>query len=63
LLYEKKVWIFRELLHTSVVNGITGNIKFNEEGDRIESLYEVINIQDGQMKVVGTYRSNTVSLK
>jgi hypothetical protein len=39
LLYEKKVWIFRELLHTSVVNGITGNIKFNEEGDRIESLY------------------------
>jgi ABC-type branched-subunit amino acid transport system substrate-binding protein len=54
---------FRTLIHTNVKNGITGNIEFNEKGDRIESLYEIINIQYGQSKVVGTYRSNTVSLK
>jgi hypothetical protein len=42
---------------------MTGNIEFNEEGDRVESLYEVINIQQGQLKVVGTYRTNTVSLR
>jgi len=53
----------RELVNTDVVHGITGNIAFNEEGDRIESLYEIINIQQAQMKVVGTYRTNTVSLR
>ncbi|CAF4501442.1 unnamed protein product [Rotaria sp. Silwood1] len=51
--------LYRELLNTSVINGITGNIEFNEEGDRVESLYEIINIQEGQLKVVGNYRSNT----
>lgn len=40
---------------------MTGSIAFNEEGDRIESLYEIINIQQGQVKVVGTYRTNTVN--
>ncbi len=53
---------FRALVNTNVKNGLTGNIAFNEEGDRIESLYEVINIQRGQSTSVGTYRSNTVSL-
>jgi hypothetical protein len=43
--------------------GLTGNIEFNEEGDRIESLYEIINIQQGHLKAVGTYRTNTVCLK
>ncbi|CAF3093180.1 unnamed protein product [Rotaria socialis] len=50
---------YRELLNTSVVNGITGNIEFNEEGDRIESLYDIVNVQDGQLKTVGHYRTNT----
>jgi len=50
-------------LHTSIVNGKTGNIEFNEEGDRVESLYEIINIQQRQLKVVGTYRTNTVSFR
>jgi hypothetical protein len=44
-------------------HAITGNIAFNDHGDRIESLYEIINIQHGQSKVVGTYRSNTVSME
>jgi hypothetical protein len=63
--YIKKIVFFfcRELLHTSIVNGKTGNIEFNEEGDRVESLYEIINIQQGQLKVVGTYRTNTVSFR
>jgi hypothetical protein len=52
---------FRTLINTNVKNGITGNIEFNEKGERIESLYEIINIQHGQLKVVGIYRSNTVS--
>ncbi|CAF3742483.1 unnamed protein product [Rotaria magnacalcarata] len=51
---------YRELLNTSVVNGITGNIEFNEEGDRIESLYDIVNVQDGQLKTVGHYRTNTI---
>jgi hypothetical protein len=54
---------FRALINTNVKDGITGNIEFNEKGERIESLYEIINIQHGQSKVVGTYRSNTVSSK
>jgi len=29
----------------------------------VESLYEIINVQQGQLKVVGTYRTNTVSLR
>jgi hypothetical protein len=45
------------------MHGITGNIEFNEEGDRIESLYEIINVQQGHLKSVGTYRSNTVRLR
>ena len=41
--------------------GLTGSIEFNEGGDRVESRYEIINIQQGTATVVGTYRSNTVS--
>ncbi|CAF1222879.1 unnamed protein product [Rotaria sordida] len=51
--------LYRELLNASVINVIKGKIEFNEEGDRVESLYEIINIQQGQLKVVGNYRSNT----
>ena len=40
---------------------MTGTVAFNQQGDRLGSLYEVINIQYGRAKVVGTYRSNTVS--
>ncbi len=61
--YMLKIFSYRELLNTSIVHGITGNIEFNEEGDRIESLYEIINIQQGQLQVVGTYQTNTVSLR
>jgi ABC-type branched-subunit amino acid transport system substrate-binding protein len=58
---ELRNFSFRELLNTSIANGITGNIEFNEEGDRVESLYEIINVQPEQLKVVGIYRTNTVS--
>ena len=51
------------MLKTKLKNGLTGNIAFNDQGDRIESLYEIINIQHGKQKVIGTYRSNTVSIK
>jgi hypothetical protein len=57
-----KILFFSALVNTSVNQGVTGDIEFNENGDRIESLYEIINIQHGQPKVVGIYRSNTVSL-
>ncbi|CAF1349247.1 unnamed protein product [Adineta ricciae] len=57
--YGKEV--YSKILETDVVNGTTGNIQFNEEGDRVESLYEIINIQNKQMKVVGTYRTNTTT--
>ncbi|CAF0819485.1 unnamed protein product [Rotaria sordida] len=51
--------VYKTLVNTSVKHGKTGNIEFNEEGDRIESLYNIINIQFGQQKIVGFYRSNT----
>ena len=50
------------LINTTVLSGQTGNIAFNEQGDRIESLYDIINIQNGQAIVVGSYRSNTVKI-
>lgn len=50
------------LINTKVLSGQTGNIAFNEQGDRIESLYDIINIQNGQAIVVGSYRSNTVKI-
>lgn len=52
---------FSALIHTNVKHGLTGDIAFNSNGERVESLYEIINIQYGQSVVVGTYRSNTVS--
>ena len=54
-------WSFSALVHTNVKHGLTGDIAFNGNGERIESLYEIMNIQSGQSVVVGTYRSNTVS--
>ena len=50
------------LIHTNVKHGHTGDIAFNANGERIQSFYEIINIQHGQKMVVGTYRSNTVSM-
>lgn len=63
-LIENKISVvfFRAFINTNVTNGRTGTIEFNERGVRIESLYDIINIQHGQFKVVGSYRSNTVSL-
>ena len=64
ILTRDRIWSKKftcsKILETNVVNGTTGNIQFNEEGDRVESLYEIVNIQNKQMKVVGTYRTNTV---
>jgi len=54
-------FFYRELLNTKITNGTTGNIAFNDEGDRVESLYEIVNVQDKSLKIVGTYRTNTVS--
>jgi len=51
--------LYHEILNAVVLDGVTGNVAFNDEGDRIESLYEVINIQNDQMTTVGTYRTNT----
>jgi hypothetical protein len=51
----------RAFINSNVSHGMTGSVAFNQQGDRLESLYEVINIQYGRAQVVGTYRSNTVS--
>lgn len=53
----------RALINTIVLQGLTGMIAFNDHGDRLESLYEIINIQQQQSQVVGNYRSNTVKQK
>ena len=41
---------YRKFINTSVKHAITGSIEFNDEGDRIESLYQIINIQNGQIE-------------
>ncbi|CAG0892692.1 unnamed protein product [Cyprideis torosa] len=47
---------FRYIQKQILTNGLTGKVAFDENGDRINAEYEVINIDgDGRHKVVGKY--------
>lgn len=61
MFFQGKSFSRSALVHTNVKQGLTGDIEFTANGERIQSFYDVINIQHGQSVVVGTYRSNTVS--
>ena len=39
-----------------MINGATGSVKFNDAGDRLNSIYKIINKQsDDVSKIVGYY--------
>lgn len=61
---------FRYILDQVLKNGLTGKVAFDENGDRINAEYDVINIQEfndtGVMRKdhvpVGQYKYNKVSI-
>ena len=59
------VGVFSELVNTSLENGQTGTIQLNRKGDRINSVYQIVNPRkrgDSQLNVVGRYRDGAVSI-
>ena len=59
------VCVFSELVNTTIKNGKTGNIELNTKGDRINSIYQIVNLKnraDSQLTVVGEYHDGKVSI-
>lgn len=57
--------VFRELVNTTLVDGKTGNIMLNRKGDRINAVYQIVNLRkkaDTQLTVVGEYRDRNVTI-
>ncbi|XP_070573690.1 glutamate receptor ionotropic, NMDA 1-like [Ptychodera flava] len=46
---------YKYLLNASLQNGATGRVEFDQNGDRISSQYEIVNIIDKEDIVVGTW--------
>ena len=47
------------------MNGKTGSIQLNRKGDRINSVYRIVNLKnnaDAQLTVVGEYRDGQASI-
>ena len=52
-------------MNTTLVNGKTGNIMLNRKGDRINAVYQIVNLRkkaDTQLMVVGEYRDGNVAI-
>lgn len=49
------------LQNQELVNGRTGNVSFNGAGDRLNAVYEIVNIQSGGSVVVGNCAISNVS--
>ena len=49
------------LQNQELVNGRTGNVSFNSAGDRVNAVYEIVNIQSGASVVVGKCVVSNVS--
>ena len=51
-------------MNTTLINGKTGNIMLNRKGDRINAVYQIVNLRrkgDTQLAVVGEYRDGNVA--
>ena len=47
-----------------LLNGETGKVAFDDNGDRINAEYDVVNVQaSGKQFSVGTYFHNSVSIR
>jgi hypothetical protein len=56
-----KIILYRQLKQTRL-QGQTGQLRFNEEGDRLDAMYEIININTSRRHVaVGFYGGLQVS--
>lgn len=52
-------------MNTTLINGKTGNIMLNRKGDRINAVYQIVNLRkkaDTQLTVVGEYRDENVAI-
>ena len=52
-------------MNTTLVNGETGNVMLNRKGDRINAVYQIVNLRkkaDTQLTVVGEYRGGNVAI-
>lgn len=52
-------------MNTTLVDGKTGNIMLNRKGDRINAVYQIVNLRkkaDTQLTVVGEYRDRNVAI-
>ena len=59
------VLFFSELVNTSLENGLTGELLLSGNGDRINSVYQILNLknrEDNELTVVGEYRDEQVSI-
>lgn len=59
------LFVFSELVNTTIVNGKTGDIMLNRKGDRINTVYQIVNLRkkgDKQLTVVGEYHDGNVAI-
>ena len=52
-------------MNTTLINGKTGDIILNRKGDRINAVYQIVNLgkkTDTQLTVVGEYRDGNVTI-
>lgn len=54
-----------ELVNTNLTNGKTGNLILNRKGDRINAVYQIVNLKnastDAQLTIVGSFHNGEVS--
>lgn len=55
-------YLFRSLLSASLVNGATGNVEFNDLGERMHSKYKITNVQKSGLKEIGMYKDGEVKI-
>lgn len=62
-IWETGKELFNFIKNQVILNGATGKVAFDDQGDRINAEYEVVNIQHRQQhKQVGKYYFNRVCL-
>lgn len=63
-IWESGRVLFEYIRKQVLLNGATGKVAFDDNGDRIFAEYEIINvIEKKEHKAVGHYYYNTVSIK
>ncbi|XP_028412398.1 glutamate receptor ionotropic, NMDA 1-like isoform X2 [Dendronephthya gigantea] len=54
--------IYEKLLNTSMQNGLTGNVEFNDLGDRKHNRYRIVNVQKSGVHEIGDYQDDLVRI-